>query len=224
VKEAVTYLDRSFAAQAEASGPFLADQLRLQNLGVYARGGMADAALDSIRVIGERVGDAFVSITALGYLDVASELDSVPMLEQAIVATDSLIARFGLEAVRSLVLRARGRVLELRGRCDEALPLYEQVVVLEPTMYGFEVDVGRCLAATGRLDDAQGRLGALVEKWPAFPRARYELANVLVARGDTAAARSQLARALEIWQHADPAYRPAQKARALDRALGGDDQ
>jgi len=224
VAEAVTYLDRSFAALAEANGPFLADQLRLQNLGVYARGGMADAALDSIRVIGERVGDAFASITALGYLDVAFEIDSVPMLEQAIAATDSLIARFGLEAVRSLVLRARGRVLELQGRCEDALPLYERVVALEPTMYGFEIDVGRCLAAMGRLDDAEQRLVAMVEKWPAFPQARYELAGVLVARGDTAAARAELARALEIWRNADPAYRPAQQARALDRALGGEDR
>jgi len=224
VTEAVTYLDSSFTALADANGPFLADQMRLQNLGVYARGGMADAALDSIRVIGERVGDAFASITALGYLDVAVEIDSIPMLEEAIEATDSLIARFGLEAVRSLVLRARGRVLELRGRCDEALPLYEQVVAMEPTIYGFEIDVGRCLAAVGRLDEAEQRLGAMVAKWPAFPRARYELANVLAARGDTTAARAELAWALEIWQHADPAYRPAQKARALDRALGGGDR
>jgi len=219
--EAVTYLDRSFAALSEASGPFLADQLRLQNMGVYARGGMTGAALDSVRTIGARLGDAFASITALGYLDIAFEIDSVPMLEEAIEATDTLIARFGLEAVRPLVLRAQGRVLELQDRCADALPLYEQVVALEPTMYGFEVDVGRCLGATGRLDDAQRRLQAMVQKWPAFPQARYELASVLVARGDTAAAHVQLDRALEIWRDADPGYRPAQKAHALDRTLGG---
>ena len=219
--EALTYLNRGMGALAEARGPFLADQLRLQSMDVYARGGMTAAALDSIRAIGARLGEAFESITALGYLGVALEIDSVPMLEQAIAATDSLIARFGLEAVRSLVIRARGRVLELRGRCDEALSLYEQVVALEPTMYGFQVDVGRCLGVLGRAEDAETRLRALIAKRPALPRARYELAVVLAARGDTAAARAELQPALEIWRDATPGYRPAQRARALDDLLEG---
>jgi len=213
--EALTYLNRSMEALAEASGRFLADQMRLQNMGVYARGGMAAAALDSIRVVGARLGEAFVSLTALGYLDVAVAIDSVPMLEEAIEATDTLIARFGLEAVRPLVLRARGRVLELDGRCPEALPLYEQVLTLAPTLYGFEVDIGRCLGSMGHLDDAERRLRAMVDKWPALPQAMYELAVVLAERGDTAAARAELDRALAIWQNADPEFRPAQEAWRL---------
>ncbi len=213
--EALTYLNRSMEALADASGPFLADQMRLQNMGVYARGGMAAAALDSIRVVGARLGEAFVSLTALGYLDVAMEIDSVPMLEEAIEATETLIARFGLEAVRPLVLRARGRVFELDGRCPDALPLYEQVLTLAPTLYGFEVDIGRCLGSVGRLDDAERRLRAMVDKWPALPQANYELAVVLAERGDTTAARAELDRALAIWQNADLAFRPAQKAWRL---------
>jgi Flp pilus assembly protein TadD len=88
-------------------------------------------------------------------------------------------------------------------------------------MYGFEVDVGRCLGVVGRLADAETRLRALVAKQPAFPRARYELAVVLAARGDTAAARAELQPALEIWRDATPGYRAAQRARALDDLLQG---
>jgi tetratricopeptide (TPR) repeat protein len=182
-----------------------------------------EEALDSVRVIEGRLGEAFGSLAALGYLSIALEIDSIPLLEEAIESTEALIAQFGLDAVRPVVLTARARVLELGGHCPEALPLYEEAVTLSPTLRGFEIDIGRCLGVLGRLDEAEPRLRALTEKWPALPQANYELAVVLAEQGDTTGARAEIERALEIWKDADPGFRPAQKARDLSRALGVSD-
>jgi Flp pilus assembly protein TadD len=75
----------------------------------------------------------------------------------------------------------------------------------------------------GRFDEAEKRLRALTQKWPALPQADYELAVVLAARGDTTGARAELDRALEIWKDADAGFRPARKARDFARTLGGSD-
>jgi tetratricopeptide (TPR) repeat protein/tRNA A-37 threonylcarbamoyl transferase component Bud32 len=219
IGEALGFLRQYWAAQDEWGGPMQGDQMRLQSMRVFALGGLIAAALDSIRAIEGRLGEAFGSLAAMGYLPVALEVDSVPLITEAIEDTEALIARFGLEALRPLVLRGRARILELEGRCGEALLLYEQALRLTPTLYGFEVDIARCEGATGRLDDAEGRLRAVLERRPGLPRVRYELAVVLVAQGDSAAARAELDRALDIWSNADSGFVPAQEARALQAAL-----
>jgi len=223
IREALRYQEQSFVAQEEAGGRFQADQVRAGSVGLYARGGMVEEALDSVRAIEGRLGEAFGNLAALGYLSIALAIDSVPLLEEAIESTEALIAQFGLDVVRPVVLRARARVLELGGQCREALPLYEEAIPLAPTLQGFEIDIGRCLGVMGRFDDAEGRLRALTQKWPALPQADYELAVVLAERGDTTGARAEIERTLEIWKDADPGFRPAREARDLARALGVSD-
>ncbi len=219
IADALPHLSRFRDARSEAGGPFQADQQQLRYVAVYARGGLVAAALDTVRAIELRLGEAFGSLAAMGYLAVAMEIDSVPLIAQAIEDTEALITQFGLEAVRPAVLRARGRVEELADRCRAALPHYEEALALAPTSHGLEVDIARCEGAVGQLEDAERRLEALVQKWPASPRASYELAVVRAAQGDTAAALAELDRALEIWKDADPTFRPAQKARALREEL-----
>jgi tetratricopeptide (TPR) repeat protein len=219
VADALPYLIRYREAESEVGGPFQADQQQLRYVVAYVLGGMVAAALDSVRAIELRLGDAFGSLAAVGYLAVGVEADSVPLIERAIEDTERLITQFGLEAVRPAVLRARGRVEEQAGRCGDALPLYEEALALAPTSLGLEVDIARCEGVVGRLDDAEERLVRLLRKRPVAPRATYELAVIHATRGDTAAALAALDRALEVWRDADPGFRPAQEARALQAAL-----
>ncbi len=221
IRDALGYLRQYWAAQDEVGGPLQGDQMRLQSMRVFAQGGMVEAALDSIRAIEHRLGEAFGSLGAMGLLPVALEVDSVPLIAEAIEDTEGLIARFGLEAIRPLVLRARARIAELEGRCSDALPMYEEALQLAPTLYGFEVDIARCEGVMGRFEDAERRLNRLLQKWPASPKASYELAVVHAARGDSVAARAELDRALEIWRDADPGFRPVQDALALRAELSG---
>ncbi len=220
IGEALGYLRQYWATQDEVGGPMQGDQMRLQSMRVLALGGMAEAAFDSIRAIEGRLGEAFGSLAAIGYLPVALEVDSIPLIAKALEDTEALIARFGLEALRPLVLRGRARIAELEGRCSEALPMYEEARKLVPTLYGFEVDVARCEGAIGRRDDAERRLRAVLEQRPTLPRVRYELAVVLAAQGDSAAARAELDSALDTWRDADRGFIPAQEARALREELG----
>jgi tetratricopeptide (TPR) repeat protein len=213
--QALAYLSRAWDAELAAGGPFRAAQLKLQDMDRYAWAGMVDAAMDTIRAIAARLGDGFESMSALGYLDVAVVIDSVDLLNSAVEATDALIDQFGLEAVRPAVLQARGRLLELRGQCGEALPLYREALALAPVARGFKYDIARCLAATGKVDEAERMLRDYVRTWPASPRAFYELAGILHRAGRDAEARTELNRALAFWTEADPQYRPLQEAQAL---------
>ena len=215
ISDALPYLSRHRDARSEAGGPFQADQLQLRYVAVYAQGGLVAAALDTVSAIEARLGEAFGNLAAIGYLAVATEIDSVPLIVQAIEDTEALITQFGLEAVRPAVLRARGRVAELADRCRDALPLYEEALALAPTSYGLEIDIARCEGVVGRLDDAEQRLVRLLEKSPVAPSASYELAVIHAAQGDSALAHQALDAALEVWRDADPTFRPAQKARAL---------
>jgi tetratricopeptide (TPR) repeat protein len=212
---ALVYLHRSWDAQLTAGGPFVSAQFMLQDMDQYARAGLVAEALDTIRTIEERLGDAFGSLSALGYLDVAIVIDSVELLESAIEATEVLIEQFGLEAVRPGVLQARGRIHELHGRCADALPLYRQALEQAPTLRGFRYDIARCLATVGQVDEAVQMLQDFVATWPASPVAFFELAGILHRAGRDAEARAELARALTFWTEADPQYQPYWKARAL---------
>jgi tetratricopeptide (TPR) repeat protein/tRNA A-37 threonylcarbamoyl transferase component Bud32 len=212
---ALTYLHEAWETQLQSGGPFVSAQLMLQDMDQYARAGMVRQALDTIQAVEARLGEAFGSLSALGYLDVAIVIDSVELLESAVEATEGLIEQFGLEAVRPGVLQARGRIHELNGRCVEALPLYRQALAQAPTIRGFRYDIARCLAGTGEVDAAIRMLRDDVRTWPASPVAFYELAGILHRAGRDAEARTELDRALAFWTDADPQYRPLQEAQAL---------
>ena len=219
INEALVYLRQYWAAQDTVGGPMQGNQMRLQSVRVFAMAGMVDAALDSVRAIEERLGEAFSSLGAMGLLPIAVEIDSVPLIVEGIERTEALIANFALEALRPVVLRARARVAELEGRCAEALPLYRQGRDLVPIATGFDLDIARCMAIEGDTAAAVQMLRDFVGKRPAVPRAYYELAAALQRAGRDAEARTELDRALAFWSEADPGFLPLRKAQALAAQL-----
>jgi tetratricopeptide (TPR) repeat protein len=219
VDEALGYLRQYWAAQDSIGGPMLGNQMRLQSIRAIAMGGKVDAALDSIRAIEGRLGESFSNLGAMGFLPVALEVDSVPLIVEGIERTETLIANFALEALRPIVLRARARVAELEGRCTEALPLYRQGRDLLPIAAGFDLDIARCMATEGESTAAVEMLREFVGRRPAVPRAYYELAAALHRAGRDAEARTELDRALAFWAGADPGFIPLRKAQALAAQL-----
>ena len=113
-----------------------------------------------------------------------------------------------------------GRIEELDGNYDAAVTNYRDAMAQDPGR-NFHRRTGRALRKAGRLGEAEEELREALRLRPADPRAHLEMALVLEARGDAAAAVEHLRSALAAWEFADEAFEPAREARAKLAALGG---
>ncbi len=211
--KAIEYYGMNWAEVEKYEGPFLALQNKLQNLNTYAAAGMVDVARDTLRSIEAQLDSAFLVLLPLGRLGLYLELEQVDSIEAAIPGVERFIEAFGLESARYVSLYAQGRVLELRGEPAEAIVSYRRALELEPRAPGFQVDIGRALRKAGALDEAESELRNFLEIRPFHPLAHYELALVYADRGARDTAIEHLRTALQVWENADTAYKPAQRAR-----------
>jgi Flp pilus assembly protein TadD len=91
---------------------------------------------------------------------------------------------------------ALGKLLEKRSRWDDALAVADSWILIAPNSAQAHRARGAALRAKGRLEDAERELRRSVELGSQGPPEVAELAAVLLAKGDTAAARTVLERGL----------------------------
>ena len=91
-----------------------------------------------------------------------------------------------------------GHVLQLTGKCAEAVWEYEQALCLEPDSWELPVEAARQLQLVGNTDEAIGLLEKLIGAQPHFPDLRMRLGNLYSWRGDDERARDQYFRALSL--------------------------
>lgn len=89
-----------------------------------------------------------------------------------------------------------GRLVEDRGRLNEAIFHYRAALAFEPDNVELLVNLGNALARTGALDEALDCFERAVRKHPRHPTARYNLAVVLESKGDTGRALAEYLAAL----------------------------
>ena len=116
---------------------------------------------------------------------------------------------------------AEGRVLELRGDCEQAIYSYKRALELEPRQSEMDIYIGRCYRKLGRLSEAKSHLQRALDVRPFNPRAHYEMGVAYADEGDDAKARVHLETALDIWADAEPGFEPAQEVRDKLVELGG---
>ena len=126
----------------------------------------------------------------------------------------------------------RGRLAELQEGWGTALEAHRSRLVLRSRneLYQFRLltlgaasvhtDIGRVLQEMGRPYEAEVEIRETLRIYPSSPRAHLQLAQLLVARGDTLEAVEHLEQAMVAWANADPVYEPAQEARAMLEELG----
>jgi tetratricopeptide (TPR) repeat protein/TolB-like protein len=217
---ALDYMHLRLAEVEEFQGPFQAVQQKLQNLSLYVQAGAADVALDSLASLEAQLSPPFDLILPWGKVDVYLELENADSLEAALEGLERFIEGFNVEAIRPYVTYLEGRVLEIRGDCEGAIPKFEDAVNY-PFAAGANVDLGRCYRILGRLDDAERHLERAIGVRPIDPTANYEMALVYAERGDRDKALDHLGTALDTWRDAEPAYEPARRARDKLAELGG---
>jgi tetratricopeptide (TPR) repeat protein len=211
--EAVGYMRQVWRERADYLPPVFAVQLKLSDLGLYAKAGMAQAALDTIAAIGRRLTPPLDLMPPIGSVEVAIELRDPEMIEEAVAGLERLIAGLGAEALRPVVTHARAMVLELQGQCDQAIIGYRRALQLSPTQLEWNTDIGRCQREIGQFDQALESLDRTLAVRPHDADALYEKALVYLDRGDRDRAREQLQAALDVWRDADPDFAPAREAR-----------
>ena len=88
--------------------------------------------------------------------------------------------------------------LASRSRFDEALDEMKRALALDPLSLIIQSGIGRILHFAGRLDEAIEKYEHVLQTNPRFAQARIDLALTRMARGEVAAARTELGRAREV--------------------------
>ena len=88
------------------------------------------------------------------------------------------------------------QALEAADRYDEALAVYETILLSNPQDEAVRLGQARALAATGRLSDARSQLETLLDSRPDLVEATLDLAAIQVREGDIRGAIDRLTRAL----------------------------
>ena len=88
--------------------------------------------------------------------------------------------------------------LASRSRFGDALAEMKRALELDPLSLIIQSGIGRILHFAGRLDEALEQYDRLLQANPGFAQARIDLALTLMARGELADARAELARAREV--------------------------
>jgi tetratricopeptide (TPR) repeat protein len=90
--------------------------------------------------------------------------------------------------------------LEKRGRTDQALPLFAELVRLNPDEAGFWADYGDALSALGRHDEGIQALRRSIELGPSEDTFHKVLAEALLSIGDLGSAETEYRAALSLYE------------------------
>jgi tetratricopeptide (TPR) repeat protein len=213
IERAIQHLERRVVLAQRLLPPMQVLNLQLQNLDTYVKANQTEKARTILAGVERQLQPPFLEVGGIGHLAVALEAEDPAGAEQAIPRIEAFMQAFGAQVMVSLVLHAKGRVLEMRGECGKALEQYRAELADNPTNLSIHQAIGRCQRQLGQLDDAEASLRKSLVSSPHNPRVHYELALVEAARGNRPEAVEHLQEALRVWSDADTGYRHVQLAR-----------
>ncbi len=200
-------------------------QHRVNTIALYPRGGrsaQAYALLDTLRVELEPPLTLFVPVAEALML---RELGRGEQLEAKTPEARRLYQEFGYASLEWIMLYLDAEARRLQGRCEEAIPMFEQAAgAMQAGLLG-ETDVGlggnpwlglgTCYREMGRHADAANALGESYSRIPADARVLLQLAYLYRDMGDPIESMRYLNGAVHVWRNADPDHVLANEARAL---------
>jgi tetratricopeptide (TPR) repeat protein len=221
MNRSLEYFEQALAT-SEKTGPALVVSFtRLNSVGAYARAGKADAAAQLQARVAAQLQPPFNALSPLGELQLQLELERPDDAERAATQLEQSIQTLGFQHLEHNVVAARARIAELRGKCDQAIPLYEQQRKLTPSDASILMSVGRCYRKLGQTTRSIEQLQAWLRVVPHHARGNYELGLSYLAAGDRAKALEHLRRAEQTWYEADATVREAADAKRKIKEIGG---
>ncbi|NIO33200.1 MAG: tetratricopeptide repeat protein [Gemmatimonadetes bacterium] len=214
LEKALEYVDLAQQQREQFMPPFALLATEFRSLGIHVAAGHTDRAYETLEAVRAELAPPWDSFVPLGELSIYLELEEPDSTEVALAGVESFIQAFSLNALMPVVHYARGRIHEMRGEYGEAIQAYEQDLALDPSDESIHEEIGRCYRKMGDLEEAQAQLGKTLSVSPYSATAHYEMALVRAELGETESAIEHLRTALDVWSEADPAFKPAQRARA----------
>ncbi len=193
---------------------------RMSDLDAYVRAGREDEALRTLEEIEPQVQPPFDALLGLGAAKVFIELEDADRVEAAAEALVAGIDKLGFEQIRPFSVYARGRALEFRGECQQAIVAFKTALELQPTYAEVNTDIGRCYRSLGDLARSEQHLLQALKIRPHDAETLLEAARTLAEAGQTDRALEYLNKALTVWENADAGFKPAGEARGLLAELG----
>jgi tetratricopeptide (TPR) repeat protein/TolB-like protein len=213
LEKAIEYEHLAQSQREQAMPPFVSIATKFRSLGIHVAAGHPERAYETLEAVRSELTPPWDSFVPLGELSMYLELEEPDSAARALEGVESLVQAFQLNFIMPVVFNARGRIHEMRGAYEEAIGAYEQELALAPTDESIYEKLGRCYRELGNLDEARGQLSKTLTVRPYTATAHYEMALVDAELGDTEAAIEHLRTALDVWSEADPAFKPAQRAR-----------
>ncbi|KPK79424.1 MAG: hypothetical protein AMS25_12775 [Gemmatimonas sp. SM23_52] len=214
LERAIEYIHLAQIEREAFAPPLLVLMTRFRTLGTYVEAGHENRAYETLETVRSELAPPWDAFFPMGELRIYLALEEPDSAERALEDVVSMVQTFSYNFLQPTVLRARGRIHEMRGEYEEAILAYEEELELQPTDEAIHELLGRCYRELGDLDEAQAQLSQTLSIRPYDATAHYELALVYSAMGDTDKALEHLRTALDVWSEADPAFTPAQRARA----------
>lgn len=220
---AAEHQERVIEAARDFLPPIVVAQLEIAGATAFARAGRVEQARARIEEVATGLPAAMASLVVpLGraqlWLALGRPDSAAPALERA----EQALERTGYEAVERLVVRARGRLHELRGEWDRAAETYEREREIAPSDPAVLARLGRVQRELGDLEHAESLLLQALAVWPSHPEANFDLGLLYLRQDRHENAVRYLEQAAESWAIADPGDPEAADARArLEEARRG---
>ena len=107
----------------------------------------------------------------------------------------------------------RGRLLENEGKLEDALKMYTESLLYSPSHYELRKAIGRTQRLLGNHSQSIVIFEDLLKSFPISANQNFELAKSYYANGNRNKALEHLEIVLNVWENADPKYKPAIDAR-----------
>ena len=166
---------------------------------------------------GEQLNHPYYKIISFGYFMVYRVLwDEDPdKADRAQRALDGFIKPFTAERYQYLSFMAQGSIHQLKKEFSQAIESYLKAYELSPPEYKLVIHIalGENYRELGEFEKAEEYLQKTIKILPFEPLSHYEIALVYWDMGKKEKALEHLKKALDVWEEADPEYKPAKKAR-----------
>ena len=159
------------------------------------------------------IGAPFEKYSSLVYLYLYLEYEDIVNIEKTIVEVEEFIEELKFEALRPVILNSLGQINEFKGEYEQAINNYCDALILEPNSSSYNISIGRCYRMLKDLKKAEENLLKTLAVHPFWPKVNYEMALIYYDMGNKDKALEYLKTTLEIWENADPEYKPAIKAK-----------
>ena len=211
--KAIEYMHLAWAENDKLSAPLSRALMRLNSLAIYAKAGREELAFQTIESISGQLSPPWDRYPPLAYLRVYLELEDADNAQKAYEEFEPFIDVSAFESYRDWIIYAQGRVHEMRGGYEQALPSYENVLEREPHNPFAYFLIGRCYRYLQDHGKAVEHLKKGLKLAPFDPALHYEMALIHWNMDKKEKALEHLRIALDVWKEADPEFKRAQEAR-----------